>query len=890
MSQEQKENEYVWHTLEKKEVLQALKTDDDGLSDDEARYRLETQGRNELPNKKADSWFRLALRQFASPLVYILLLVVIITFVLGEIVDGSIIAFVLILNAIVGAYQEGKAQSAILALRSYEKDKALVRRDGREQLIESAEIVPGDIIIILEGSRIPADARLIKNEDLSVDEAILTGESKTKPKDIDPIKEQGIVPGDRHNMIFKGTYASRGKATAVVVGTGQHTEIGKISSQVDLYETEIPLQTKIKILTNKLVLGIGIALAGMIGIALYQGYALREIFLTSASLLVAVMPEGLPIVVTLVLAQGVQRMAQNNVLIKRLQAVEALGNADVIAVDKTGTLTRNQLSVTQVMLSTVEASMHGEGYDPIGTLTINKTILDEQETLLELEYFALLSGLSANAEIFRQKGTVTVAGDPTEAAMLVFAQRMGLEKTQILKEGRLLDEIAFSYKRKYYANLHKQKDGNVLVVTGAPEVVLDLCATIRKDTETVFAKKQKEEFMELVTRESSLGHRVIALAYKKTTKETLTLGDIEELVFFGIFIMEDQIRQEVPAAMKEAREAKIRVVMITGDYPSTAKTIAEKSGIFTAGDRVLSGNEIEAMSNQALQQIIPTVSVFARVTPEHKLRIIQAFRENGKTIAMTGDGVNDVPSLVAADLGVAMGEIGTEAAKAAADIILLDDDFGNIPKAVEEGKRIFLNIKKVVTYLLSTNIGEVLVVAFALIIGATIPLNPAQIVWLNLLTDSFLVFPLTMEPQQGKQTAGSYSKSLVSKHDVARILVVALAMLGGSIIIRSLYQHESQEVLSTVTLIMVVFSQIWIAYVLRNKKTIRGAFSNRWFWIAVLAVLLFQMGAVYSGWLQTILRTTSVDGLDWLIAILVSLVVPTAYYLHQSLSKALFRK
>lgn len=883
-----KENEYIWHALEKSEVLNVLETRTEGLSEEEVHRQVEKWGKNELPTKKADSWIHLVFRQFASPLVYILFIVVLITLVLGEIVDGSIIAFVLVLNAAVGAYQEGRAQNAILALRSYEKDKALVRRGGKEQLVESKNIVPGDIIVVLEGSRIPADARLIKNEDLSVDEAILTGESKTKPKDTGAIKDRDLVPGDRHNMIFKGTYVSRGKGLAVVVDTGQHTEIGKISSQVGLYETKIPLQVKIKSLTNKLVLGIGVGITFVIVAALYQGYAIREIFLTSASLLVAVMPEGLPIVVTLVLAQGVQRMAKNNVLVKRLQAVEALGNADVIAVDKTGTLTRNQLSVTQIALHDTKVSIKGEGYEPKGVFEIHAT--NKEAAQKELADFAILSGLSANAEIFRQEDVVTVAGDPTEAAMLVFAERAGFAKKDLLQTATLLDEIAFSYKRKYYANLHKQENDNIIVVTGAPEIILNLCTKARTiQGEDDFSDKQKENFAETVARESTLGHRVIALAYKNTEKKTLAIGDIEKLVFFGIFIMEDQIRKEVPRAMQKARDQGIRVVMITGDYPSTAKTIAEKSGIYTTGDQVLSGNEIEAMSDQALRQIIPTVSVFARVTPEHKLRIIQAFRANNKTIAMTGDGVNDVPSLVAADLGVAMGEIGTEAAKAAADIILLDDDFGNIPKAVQEGKRIYTNIKKVITYLLSTNIGEVLVVAFAVVVGVSIPLNPAQIVWLNLLTDSFLVFPLITEPKQENER-NKRSKSLLGKYDLARIFVVALAMLGGSILIRNIYGDQGQAVLSTMTLLMIVFSQIWIAYVLRDKKTIRSAFSNHWFWISIVGVLLLQAAAVYTGWVQEILRTTAVGGEDWLLAILVSLVVPIADYIYQSFSRIFIKK
>ena len=878
----------IWHAMSATDVLEKLKSDPNlGLSDQSAKEKLEKDGPNQLIEKKPDTWRKLVLRQFTSPLVYILLIVTLITFVLGEMVDGSIIAFVLILNAIIGAYQEGKAQSAILALRSYDKDTAMVKRNGQTKLIPTKDLVVGDIIVILEGSRIPADARIIECQDLSVDEAILTGESKTKPKVSETLSNYDLVISDQDNMVFKGTYASRGKALAVVVATGQTTEIGRISTQASLYDTEIPLQKKIKKLTNQLVLVIGFILVCLILIALNQGYELKEIFLTSASLLVAVMPEGLPIVVTLVLAQGVQRMAKNNVLIKRLQAVEALGNADVIAVDKTGTLTRNQLTVTRVILKNLIAEVEGSGYDPAGKVKFVEHKNNRDTAEKELQEFAMLSSLSANAEVFRPENEeVTVSGDPTEAAMLVFGQRLGLNKKKLLEKYELLSEIVFSYQRKYYANLHTYKEDNLIIVTGAPEVLLNKSATY---SQTAITETLKHNITEEVKKESLLGHRVIALAIKKTKQTSITDGDIFDLDFIGIFIMEDQIRPEVPKAVALAQAENIKVVMITGDYPSTAKTIAQSAGIFSDGDRVLSGSEIEQMNDLELRSCIGLATVFARVTPEHKLRIIQALRSLGKTVAMTGDGVNDVPSLVSADLGVAMGKVGTKAAQASADIVLLDDDFSNIPKAVAEGKRIFHNIKKVIAYLLSTNSGEVLVIVYNVVIGATIPLNPAQIIWTNLLTDSFLVFPLTTEKTVHLSSERKKQKSLVGVAEMLRILTVATGMLLSYLLIRPFYVNGNFMLYSSVTMSIVVMSQIWIALSLRNRKSLPELFTNKWFWIAVLAVIALQIASIYWKPLQSLLRTQPLSLSDWSRVFLAGLVVPAFDIIYRLIHRQIKR-
>lgn len=866
------ESTYLWHTKTSKDCLDTLDTSTAGLSASDIAERQETYGKNELPHKGPDRWYQLVLRQFTSPLVYVLVAVAVITFLLGEVTDGLIISFVLLFNAVIGSYQEGRAQSALAALQSYEHERALVRRGGKEELVAVEDIVPGDILVVLEGNRVAADARVLSVESAAVDEAILTGESKTKTKHTDPIEDPKAVAGDQANMLFKGTYMNRGKAIAVVVATGTKTEIGKISEQVSLYESEIPLQAKIRTLAKNLVIGIFIIIALLAIISWFQGYPLREIFLTSASLLVAVMPEGLPIVVTLVLAYGVQRMAKNNVLVKRLQAVEALGRTSIIAVDKTGTLTKNQLTVTRIILSGAEFMVSGTGYDNTGDITLASG--ESDQTLRDLrDRFAEYSLLSANAELFRKDDEVTVAGDPTEAAMLVFGEKAGYNKEALLKKHALLDEIAFSYERKYYANLHQASPSNVMIVTGAPEVVLGHATDIATtDGTRPIVSKEREDLLHRVAEESAAGHRVIGLAYRFTSQSEIDDKDVTKLVWFGAFVMEDVLRTEVPEAMRRAREAGIKVVMITGDYPSTAASIAGGAGIYKPGDRILAGTDIESMNDSELAKAVLGASVFARVTPEHKLRIIQAYRSSGQLVAMTGDGVNDVPSLVAADLGVAMGKVGTEAAKAAGDLILLDDNFGNIPKAVTEGKRIFYNIKKVVNYLLSANTGEVLVIAASIIIGTTIPLNPAQIVWINLLTDSFIVFPLTTEASRAAKNRPG-SGTLIGKRDLVRLALVAGSMLAAYLLLRQVYA-DNYSLMSTTTFVVIVFSQIWNATLLRRAQTVRQFFQNHWFWISVAAVISLMIAATTVPWLQELLRTDPLSGRDWLVIMGVSMLVP----------------
>ena len=860
----------LWHTKSPEECLKLVSSSLRGLTETEATARLTEHGPNTLPQKGADRWYQLALRQFTSPLVYVLVGVAALTFVLGETTDGLIISFVLVFNAVIGAYQEGRAQSALLALGSYEHTKALVRRGGTEQLIPAEEVVPGDILVVLEGNRIPADARIISTESATVDEAILTGESKPKTKHESILEDTQAVPGDQTNMLFKGTYMNRGKAIAVAVHTGVRTQIGQISEQVAIYESEIPLQVKIRKLARTLVI-IVFSVIGVLGIISWiQGYALREIFLTSASLLVAVMPEGLPIVVTLVLAYGVQRMAKSQVLVKRLQAVEALGRTNIIAVDKTGTLTKNQLTVTRVLMAELDFEVTGTGYSSAGHIKTHSDLTGYEDLR---DRFAEFSLLSANAELFSKDGNITIAGDPTEAAMLVFGQKAGYHKPELIAKHPLLDEIAFSYERKYYANLHKASQSNILIVTGAPEVVLEKCTEVAT-TQGVrkITTKERDSFRVRMSSESAAGHRVIGLAYRHHDDASIAETDIKQLVWCGAFVMEDVLRKEVPHAMQQAKDAGIKVVMITGDYPSTAQTIAAGAGIFQEGDRILTGVDIESMTEADLQKAVLEASVFARVTPEHKLRIIQAFRGSGQLVAMTGDGVNDVPSLVAADLGVAMGKVGTEAAKAAGDIVLLDDNFGNIPKAVTEGKRIFYNIKKVVNYLLSANTGEVLVIAASIIIGTTIPLNPAQIVWINLLTDSFIVFPLTTEP--ARASANRPGKGiLLGRRDLVRLTLVAGSMLAAYLLLRQLYVDD-YNMMSTTVFVSIVFSQIFNAMLLRRAGSVKQFFSNHWFWISVAAVVALMLAATSLPFLQDILRTQSLHYRDWALIIGVSLFVP----------------
>lgn len=862
-----------WCTLDSDAVVGHFESSREGLTSEVVRKRLEEFGANKLPTKKPDTFFTIFIRQFQSPLLYILMLAAVVALLLGEITDGLIIIAVLILNGVVGAIQEGKAQDSLFALKKFTETESLVVRDGKNVIVPSLDLVPGDIILLKEGDKIPADARIIETKDLVVDEAALTGESKPVQKTSETLSEgEEIVVSDQTNMLFKGTHISAGRGRAVVVATGTKTEIGKISEKISTIESDIPLQKSIRRLARLIIIAVLIIIALLFVLGLATGNTAREMLLVSISLLVSVIPEGLPIVMTLILAQGVKRMSEKQVLVKRLQAVEALGQAKIIAVDKTGTLTKNELVVQRVYTHHKLFEITGVGYDPEGDAVLDGETLQHHPAIARI---AFLCGLSGNAEVFRGEEETKVTGDPTEAAILVFGEKFGYVKRELLQKHAMVGEIPFDFKKKYYINVHENgNNGNFLIDTGAPEAILPLCTKQwTPEGDIALTAEDIKTIEDRVHEMSEQGLRVIAVATKDGAPADIKDSDLTELTFVGFVAMKDALRTEVAHAMEEAHRAGMKVVMITGDHAVTATAIAREAGVYSEGDDVLSGVEIKSMTDEELSERIQNVTVFARVTPEHKLRIIEAYKRAGNIIAMTGDGVNDVPSLVAANLGVGMGKIGTEVAKEAADIVLLDDNFGNIPRAVEEGRNIFSTIKKTLLFLFSTNLAELLVIVFAVVMLLPIPLTPAQIVWLNLVTDSFLVMALAFLPRDADLLRGNYpkpSKYILGRAAAFRLVLFGLIITIGTLFVFVLYRSADLTMARTMAFITLSLFQFFRLWSVRSDT--QSIFSESplklpWLLTASLVAIGLQLLAIYAPFMNKLLETVPLGPVDWLIAI-----------------------
>lgn len=866
----------MWHSNTIPKILVALRSRENGLTREEASRRLQEYGLNKFPEEKSDSLLLIFFRQFKSPLIYILLVAAIIVFFMGEGVDTAVIMVVLIFNAIVGTIQEGKAQNTLRALKQFAETSATVLRDGKELVIRDTEVVPGDIIILQEGEKVPADARIIFANTLKIDEASLTGESEpvTKTDAVLPIESMPVA--DQKNMVFKGTHVLSGNGKAVVVVTGLNTEIGKIAQKIAVVDKEIPLQTDIRNLSRIIILAVLGIIAGLVVIGVLEGNSLLEMFTTGVALAISIIPEGLPIVVTLVLATGVWRMSKQNALVKRLQAVEALGQTKIIAVDKTGTLTKNEMVVQQIYSDGKIFEITGNGYEPKGEIIHDgKTInpLNHPELLLS----GKIAGFCANARLsfLTENNTWKVAGDPTEAAMLVLSEKIGFRHDTLEQEMPKIFELPFDYQKKYHATIRNVDGKNFLTIIGAPEKVLELCKNIwHKDKTEILNEDKKKELESVFHKMAKDGLRVVAYAINSDDGQSVVdPKNLPPLSFVGFFGMKDALRSEVKEAVQRVLSANIRMVMITGDHRLTAEAVAREAGIYREDDAVLTGEEVDAMSDTELAEKLARVSVFARVTPDHKLRIILAYRRRGEIVAMTGDGVNDAPSLVAADLGVAMGKIGTEVAKEAADIILLDDNFASIVSAVEEGRSIFKTIKKVILYLFSTNLGETLAITGALLLGFPLPLLPVHIIWLNFVTDGFLDVSLAMEPKEEGLLNSRFErpkKYLVDKLMAQRMFFMAVTMMIGTLYLFNNYYTINLAKAWTISLTALAVFQWFNAWNCRHEsKSIFqiNPFSNKWLVGATITVIILQLFAIYNPFMQTFLRTTPLQLSDWLLII-----------------------
>lgn len=872
-----------WHTKTIENVFSSLSTDGGGLTNTEVLLRIKKYGQNRLPEAKSDTLLVAFFKQFKSPLIYVLIVAGGIVFVLGDAVDASVIFAVLFINSIIGLLQEGRAQNTLASLKKFVETRAMVIRDEKEVIISDCEIVPGDIIMVQEGERVPADARLISLRNLLVNEASLTGESSPVRKDIEVSLDEGLDVSDRSNMIYRGTYIASGYARAIVVGTGVNTEIGVIAEEIVSISNDVPLKAEISRLARLIIIVTGIIAVSLFGIGIAMGKGMADMFLTVVALSVSIIPEGLPIVLTIVLATGVWRMGKRNALVKKMQAVEALGEVDILAVDKTGTLTRNEMVVEKVFTNNLFFNIGGIGYESHGEVVSNGEeveIANHPELLL----VGKISAICANARVLfnEQTNQWDISGDPTEAGMLVLSQKLGFHKGILENESPVIAEMPFDYNLKYHAVLNKDSDSNMLSLAGAPEIILDFCDTTYLNGDIVaMSTAIRSQIESAILMMSSQGLRVIALGSKRKVNNLPNKSTPPRITFVGLLGMRDALRKEVVNTVLQAYGAGVRTVMITGDHSATALSVATETGIYREGDRVLVGREIDTLSDDELSEVVKNVSVYARVTPEHKIRIIRAYRLNGNIVAMTGDGVNDAPSLSAADLGVAMGGIGTEVAKSASDIVLLDDNINSIIGAIEEGRSIYKTIKKVILYLFSTSAGEVLTITGAILLGYMVPILPAQIIWLNFVTDGFLDVSLAMEPQEKnllKEKRTKESRRLVDRLMYTRIIIMSSVMAIGTLYLFGDYAYGESAKAWTISLTLLAVFQWFNALNCRSEKLSifqMNPFSNLYLIGALFVVILLQVFALYTSIGQELLHTVPLSLSEWamILAIASSIVV-----------------
>jgi len=849
---------------ETKDVFQKLESSPKGLTKHEAEKRLHHYGLNELKEEAPIKPWRILLEQFYSPLVWILLAALIVSILLGETIDAIIIGVIIILNAILGFVQEYKAEKAIDALKKMVSLKAKVIRDDQEIIIDSKHLVPGDILILETGDKIPADARLFEIHVFQTQEAPLTGESLPVKKNIDTLEKETPL-ADRKNMVYSGTIVTNGTAKAIITTTAMNTEIGKIANLIQTTISELtPLQKKLKSLGKLLTIGVVLIAVIVFLAGILTGNPASAMFLTAIALAVAAIPEGLPAVVTISLAVGVQRMVKRNVLIRKLPSVETLGSVDVICTDKTGTLTHNQMTVTRIWANDQIYNLTGSGYNKNGVFTTDNKIIDPSslETLLKI------GALCNDAKLQEKQKDREVIGDPTEAALLVSAEKAHFEIKKLQKQSPRLDEIPFSSERRMMATINNVNGKKVAHVKGAPEAIISKCNRIIINGRLqMFTRSKKKELLKQNEDFAKQALRVLALAYNDKTEKPE-----EDMVFVGLQAMIDPPREEVKESIKRCHDAGIRVIMVTGDQIPTAQAIAQEIGIT---GRAITGQQLDKIKN--LHKEIKDIGVFARVSPEHKLKIVEALRKRKHIIAMTGDGVNDAPALKKADIGVSMGITGTDVAKEAADMILTDDNFTSIVNAIEEGRGVYDNIKKFFAFLFSGNIGEVGIVALAILVGLPLPLTALLILFINLVTDGLPAVALGVDPfEPGAMSRPPRSVKESFYAGLSPFLLwYPIIMISVALGFFAWMNYTGQELArsqTTVFLFIVMFElyQAFAARSVRYPSLKVGLFKNKFLLGAVLISLLLTLGIIYIPQLNSIFGTTPLGAMEFLTITLFS--------------------
>ncbi len=889
--------ERAWHTFEIAEAFAALETDAAGLKAEKAAARLARYGPNEIESGEKVSKLKILWAQIKNPLVFVLLAAAAISFAAGKIADTFVIVAVIVINSLIGFFQEYRAEQALEALRSQTAPEAEVIRDcpnvGKcvELRIPAVRIVPGDLILLDAGAKVPADARLIEAVNLEVDEAMLTGESLPVRKTTEPLL--GDLPAaERTNLVYGGTIVTNGRGRAMVYATGMSTEMGKIATLIRQTAKAVsPLQKQTLDLGKKMgLLALGVATLTLI-LGLIRGLPLQEILLFSLASAVSSIPEGLPAVMSITLAVGVNRMARRNAIIRRLQAVDTLGAATVICTDKTGTLTTNQMTVKQILVNQEAIHVTGEGFTPKGRFERDGQPIDlatHADLLLALRVGALCN--NAHLILHQRDGDPLweTRGDPTEAALVVAAAKAGYGKEALEIEWRRIDELPFSSKAKFMATFHVERRDRVWVlVKGAPETLLDRCSQIHLGGTRQVLTEQHRAFLGAESdRMASEALRVLGLAYQviapdeaEAFKEELEYGRQAGLVLVGLVGMMDPPRAEVPEAVARCKGAGIRVVVSTGDHQITGEAIARQVGILTGAEQVLAGADVEQMSDAELDSVVEHTAVFARVTPEHKHRIVESLRRQGHVVAMTGDGVNDAPALQSAEIGVAMGITGTDVTKETAEMVLTDDNFASIVNAVEEGRVVFQNLRKVVKFLLATNIGEDITLLGALLFLPIkgLIITPVQILWVNLVTDGLLDITLALEPKEGDVMSEPPRKPnarIINRDILQNILYVALFMAAGTLwMFGQGFRGDDLVRARTLTFTTLAMFQVFNALNCRSRdKSVfqLGLFKNPYLIGAIVASILLQLAAEHVPFLQAALGTVPLSLADWGWIVLVS--------------------
>lgn len=877
-----------WWSQSEHEVSCNLNTDSHrGLSKNEAQKRLQESGLNQLLEQQKASVFDLFFNQFSNFIVWILIAAAIIAGILREWIDAFAIIVIVILNALLGFFQEYKAELSLAALRKMITPSSKVIRDGKLRSVPSKEIVVGDLVLIEAGDQIPADGRIIRSFGLSTQEAALTGESIPIHKTTDSLEGQDLIVGDRKNMGFLGTVAVSGKAYMIVTETGLQTELGKIASLLQQgNEEQTPLQKRLKELGLRLVwLCLGIV-SLVFALGFLKGTPLIENFLISISLAVATIPEGLPAIVTIALSIGVHKMAKRNALVRRLPAVETLGCTTVICTDKTGTLTQNEMTVRSIWTDNTFIDVTGGGYNPDGNFEINHLTINPQD-IAELIMALKIGILCSSAELHQTHNHLkkwNITGDPTEGALLAVAGKANLFKQDLEKENPLISEIPFDSERKRMSMVRQTRKGPVLFIKGAVDIILAHADSILLNGKIEpLTIERKKNVVAANTYLASQALRVLAVGYRPLPQEAKIDPALEDsLILVGLIAMMDPPRLEVQKAIEICENAGITTVMITGDHKETAAAVAKELNLLKSNSIILTGTELDQIDDNRLKKCLRNVAIYARTSATHKLRIVRLWKSLGEVVAMTGDGVNDAPALKEANIGIAMGITGTDVTKEASDMVITDDNFASIVNAIEEGRGIYDNITKFVCYLASSNIAEIIVVFMGMLVGFTdfagnpfVPLSAVQILWINLASDGLPAIALGVDPinpMAMKRSPRKPSDSIISRKKAFYLLLISLIIAFGTLVACYFGMHHSGELAQTMSFTTLVVLELLAVQIIRSPYNL-GIFSNPFVLVAVALSFLMQLFIIYTPFLQSIFKTVPLSAREWGIILAITIFV-----------------